>query len=92
MSCGTLTEVVFRYGSSGPAEIFGAEYALAFLQMGAEGLDVGLEDVVDDDGGDGDDLGGPGGHDGHQDQEQHRVLSGGAEQLLGDQRGGQTWN
>ena len=67
-----------------------ADDALVVLHVGPEWLHVGLVDVIDDDGGDGDDLGGPGRHHRHQDEEQHGVLAGGAQQLLGDQRCGKT--
>merc|ERR1712037_810898 len=42
------------------------ENALAVLVVSPEGADVGLVDVVDDDGGDGDDLCRASGHDCHQ--------------------------
>ena len=44
------------------------------LKVWLEGTEVGLVDVVDDDGGDRNDLGRPGGHYCHQDQEQGCVL------------------
>ena len=56
---------------------------LAFLQICPEWHDVHLEDVIDQDGGDSDNLSGSCGHDGHEDQEQHSILSGCAQQFLG---------
>ena len=64
--------------------------ALVLLQVGPEGLHVRLVHVVDDDGGDGDDLGGSGRHHRHEDEEQHRVFAGRAEELLSDQRCGEA--
>ena len=72
------------------SEIFAAEDTLTLLQVRLEGANVGLVDVIDDNGGHSNDLGGPGGHDSHQDEEEHGVLSGGAEELLSHKRSGQT--
>ena len=57
------------------SEVLATQDALTLLQVRLEGADVGLVDVVDDDGGHGDDLRRAGRHDGHQDQEQHGVLA-----------------
>ena len=64
--------------------------AFVVLEVGPEGLHVGLVDVVYENGGDGDDLSGPGRHYRHEDEEQHRVLAGGAQQLLSNEGSGKT--
>ena len=64
--------------------------ALTILQVSSEWTDVSLVDIVDNNGGHSDHLGRPGGHDRHQNEEQHGVLSRGAEQLLSHQRSSQT--
>ena len=69
-----------------------AEDALPGLEVRFERTDVGLVHVVDDDGGHGDDLGRASGHDGHQDEEEHGVLSNRSKQLLSNKWGGETFH
>ena len=66
------------------------EDTLAILQILLERADIGLVNIVDKNGGHSNDLSGASGHDGHEDEEEHCVLSSGAEQLLSHQRSGQT--
>ena len=70
-------------------EVPGAEDTLAVLQVFLEWADIGLVNIVDKDGGHSDDLGGASRHDGHEDEEEHGVLSSCAQQLLGHQWSGQ---
>ena len=72
------------------SEVLAAEDALTVLQVRLEGTNVGLVDIIDDNGGDSDDLSGASGHDSHQDQEEHGVLPRGAEELLGDKGRGEA--
>ena len=71
-------------------QIPGAEDTLSVLQVFLEWADIGLVDIVDKDGGHSDDLGGASRHDGHEDEEEHGVLSSCAQQLLGHKWSGQT--
>ena len=59
----------------GDPETFLAELTDLLGGIADEGLDVGLVDVVDDDGGDGNHLPAARGHDGQEDEGQHQVGS-----------------
>ena len=65
------------------------EDTLAVLQILLERADIGLVNIVDENRGHGYDLSGASGHDGHEDEEEHGVLSSRPQQLLRHQRGGQ---
>ena len=72
------------------SEILAAEDALTLLEVRLEWTDIGLVDIINDDGGHSNDLSRSSRHDSHQNEEKHGVLSGGAEELLGDKRSGQA--
>ena len=72
------------------SEILAAEDALTLLEVRLEWADVSLVDIINDDGGHSNDLSRSSRHDSHQNEEKHGVLSGGAEELLGDKRSSQA--
>ena len=72
------------------SEVLATQDALTLLQVRSEGADVGLVHIIDDNGGHSNDLSRASGHDSHQDEEEHGVLSSGAQELLGHQRSGKT--
>ena len=73
------------------SEILAAEDALTLLQVRLEGANISLVDIIDDNGGNSNDFSRAGGHDCHQDKEEHSILSSGAEQLLGNKRSSQAF-
>ena len=86
----TLAAAHFRLLAILGPNTLAADDTLSVFELRPEGLDVGLVDVVDDDGGHSDDLGRASRHDSHKDKEEHGVLSGGSKELLGNQGSGQT--
>ena len=71
-------------------QVLRTQDALAVLEVRIERADVSLVDVVDDDGRHCDDFRRAGRHDSHEDEEDHGVLSYGAEQLLRHKRSSQA--
>ena len=71
-------------------QIAGAEDTLAVLQVFLEWADIGLVNIVYQNRGHSDDLRGASRHDGHQDEEEHGVLSSRPQQLLGHQWSGEA--
>ena len=71
-------------------QVPGTEDTLAVLQILLERADIGLVNIVDENRGHGYDLSGASGHDGHEDEEEHGVLSSRAEQFLRHQGSRQT--
>jgi hypothetical protein len=64
--------------------------ALILFEVGPEGLNISLVDIIDDDGGDCNDLCRTSGHHSHQDQEQHRVLASRTKKFLSNQWSGKA--
>ena len=64
---------------------------MTFLEVRLEGTDVGLIDIIDDNGGNSNDLSRASGHDSHQDQEEHGIFSSGSKQLLCHQGSSKTF-